>query len=96
VQTAGRVSDLEIRAYVRERFQHSASLERTTIVVGVKERVVKLSGTVATADQKDEAERLASGVPSVEAVNSAIVVAGDSPAAGPASREAGRSDAGAQ
>jgi osmotically-inducible protein OsmY len=71
-----RVLDLDIRADVRERMAISLALRDKRIIVGVKDRVVKLSGTVATVEQRAIAESLARGVPEVADVASEIVVAG--------------------
>jgi osmotically-inducible protein OsmY len=60
-----RVADLEIKTLVSENLSQNAELAEKHVTTDVKNRTVTLSGTVETAAQKNQAERLAWQVPGV-------------------------------
>jgi osmotically-inducible protein OsmY len=70
-ETAGlgeRIADLEIKTLVSENLSQNAELADKRIATDVKSRTVTLSGTVATAAQKNQAEQIAWQVTGVQGV----------------------------
>jgi osmotically-inducible protein OsmY len=70
-ETAGlgeRIADLEIKTLVSENLSQNAELAEKHIATDVKSRTVTLSGTVATAAQKNQAEQIAWQVTGVQGV----------------------------
>jgi osmotically-inducible protein OsmY len=70
-ETAGlgeRIADLEIKTLVNENLSQNAELAEKHIATDVKSRTVTLSGTVATAAQKNQAEQIAWQVTGVQGV----------------------------
>ena len=63
-----RVADLEIKTLVSEDLSQNAELAEKHIATDVKNRTVTLSGTVATAAQKNQAEHIAWQVTGVQGV----------------------------
>ena len=65
LRESARVTDLEIHAYLRERLAASEFLSGNEINVGVKDRVVTLTGRTQTPQQKAGVEQLARSLPNV-------------------------------
>ena len=63
-----RVADLEIKTLVNEALSQNSELSGKHITAEVKNRTVTLSGTVDTADQKNQAEHIAWQVTGVQGV----------------------------
>jgi len=74
VSEAARIADLELRTAVREHLGLDENLRGTKVSVGVKDRVVKLSGTVWSEEQREAVARIAEQVEGVKSVDDQLVI----------------------
>jgi len=70
-------TDTRIESEVKARLVAERDANLTRLGVVSRERIVYLSGTVESAEQKEKAEAIAKGVPAVKRVVSTLEIARD-------------------
>ncbi len=73
-RASARVADLEIKADLREKLANSTELRGQSIQINVQDRVVTLSGQVATTVQKNGAEQVTRSITAVSNVINNLAV----------------------